>query len=56
MILKAGASLDLYDPDTQSPVQMAFDTGNLDVAKCLIDEGANLFASGKDGRNTLQVR
>lgn len=53
VLLKAGANIDVIDPDRQSALVLALINGHFDVAGALIDSGIDVNAADKVGRTAL---
>ncbi len=54
-LLKSGANLETTDGDGMTPFLMACADGSVDIARLLLDAGANIHAASKfDGQRALQ--
>ena len=54
-LLKCGANIETTDNDGMTPFLMACADGSIDIARLLLDSGANIHAASKfDGQRALQ--
>jgi ankyrin repeat protein len=54
-LLKAGANIDVIDPDRESALVLALINGHYDVAGALIDHGIDVNAADRVGRTALMA-
>ena len=50
-----GLKIDLPDNDGNTPLMLAAKSGNLACLTCLVEHGANLFLTNKDGKDVLDL-